>query len=596
MEPSRFDRARDALRQYYGFSDLRDGQARAIRSILAGRDSLVVLPTGGGKSLCYQLPALVLPGLTVVVSPLIALMDDQVQGLRRRRIAAAALHSGLKPSEEAHTWRSVESGVLQLMYLSPERLLSPRTLARLTGRRIAIFAVDEAHCVCEWGYDFRPDYLRLAAARDKLAPFATMALTATATPATRRDIVRVLELRQPIVVVSGFDRPNLYFGVERVGPLRDRITRIRDLVRSAAPDPVIVYAGTRTSVEAVARSLAHPNGAVDFYHAGRTANDRTSVQERFASGSLRVLVATNAFGMGVDKPDVRLVVHLAPPGSIEDYYQEAGRASRDGAPGRCLLLAGDDDRELHERFLKRSYPPEARILAFWERLVALAGNDDHVILDPPGQQGSGLHRLTPSDSDVLAILSRHGLVSFALAPPEAWRVRLLVSHAHAASCPLPLSVDASRLMQRLLKIGTPPRGDDVPLAGLLTTLTPRQAAAAVGELTRQRLLNLAPPSTHVRFLVSADARSGGRLPIDWSLRRTRAGMERARLDAMQGYVGTRRCRRRFLLRYFGQHPAPLACGDCDNCTMVGSGLHGRLAVFLRAAFRGARNDSRLRAR
>lgn len=595
MDTPRFELARQALQRFYGFSDLRDGQARAIREILAERDSLIVLPTGGGKSLCYQLPALVLPGLTVVVSPLIALMDDQVQALRRRGIAASPLHSGLSPDEEKQTWDLAERGVLRLLYLSPERLLLDRTLARLASRRIGVLAIDEAHCVCEWGYDFRPDYLRLAIARRRLEPLVTVALTATATPATRLDIVRVLELQNPNIVVSGFDRPNLHFAVERASHTRERLARIRTLIRTVAPAPAIVYAGTRGNVDSVARYLRRGEPEVDSYHAGRSSEERAAVQDRFLSGALRVLVATNAFGMGVDKPDLRLVVHLSPPGSIEDYYQEAGRASRDGAPGRCIVLAGDGDRALHERFLKSAYPPEERVTEFWNRLRQLAGSGGAVALEPVEAKGAASRRLTPTDASYLEILVRHGIVETSQAPPESWQLRLLASRAHALRYAQLAGADVAKVLEFLVDTSARVNLSTSPVSRALLngSIDRERLRDVVGELARERLVYCVPPATHVRLLINADAHAN--LPIDWQLRRKREAIERAKLDAMQDYAGTRRCRRWFLLRYFGQHPTPSACGDCDNCSPPGPGPHGRFAVLLRTALRSARHGARLRA-
>jgi ATP-dependent DNA helicase RecQ len=593
VDTTRLELARQALQRHYGFSDLREGQARAIRQILALRDSLIVLPTGGGKSLCYQLPALILPGLTIVVSPLIALMDDQVQALRRRGISAASLHSGLTPDAEKRTWRDAESGLLRLLYLSPERLLLERTLERLSAHHVAVLAIDEAHCVCQWGYDFRPDYLRLALARRRLKPGVTVALTATATPATRLDIVRVLELNHPHIVVSGFDRPNLNFAVQHVNHTRERLARIRSLVRSVSPAPAIVYAGTRSGVEAVARYLGRGESAIDCYHAGRSPIDRAQVQERFLHGDLRVLVATNAFGMGVDKPDVRLVVHLAPPGSIEDYYQEAGRASRDGAPGRCIVLSGEGDRHLHERFLKRSYPPAGDVGAFWRRLLALADPSRAVVLEPPEANGPVSARLTSPDRALLDVLVRHHIAETTPALPGTWRVRLLVTCAEALRAAERSSSEARLLIDALVAARTQPgRTPFSTLDDLATALDGDRLHAAAEELIVSQILYRVPPATHIRLL--SDAQRVTELPIDWPLRRAREAIERAKLDAMHDYVNTRRCRRWFLLRYFGQHPTPTACGDCDNCTQAGPGAHGRFVVFLRTTLRRARDGARVR--
>ncbi len=565
--------AREALKRYFGFTDLRDGQRRVVEGILGGRDTLVVLPTGGGKSLCYQLPALVLSGLTVVVSPLIALMDDQVQALRRRGIPAAALHSALSATDEAQIWREVSSGQLKLLYLSPERLLVERTLSRLSQLRVALLAIDEAHCVCEWGYDFRPSYLRLVEARRRLRPPVTVALTATATPATRADIVRVLELSAPMVVVSGFDRPNLFFAVERIEGRRERMRRIGALVRGVAPAPCIVYAGTRGSVDAIAQFLRRCTSAVDAYHAGRAADERSDVQRRFLGGDLRVLVATNAFGMGVDKPDVRLVAHLSPPGSIEDYYQEAGRASRDGAPGRCVVLAADSDRRLHDRFLDSTYPAERAIRDRWSSLCRSADGTRTVRIPLHARRGAGDLTSQPDDPALLA-LARYGAVSLQVAPVDLWRIRLLRAPAALRHDLTRLTPDAARVAEGLARIHG---SASTPV--LVRTLEMEMDAwtlrGAIAELRQARLAHLVPPMLQIRLLHEADRD----LPIDWKAHRARASGDRSRIDAMHTYVQTQRCRRWFLLRYFGQHHTHVACGACDNCTHAGSGSHGRQFVL-----------------
>lgn len=587
------ERARQVLAEHFGFSDLRDGQRRVVAGILEGCDTLVVLPTGGGKSLCYQLPALVLPGLAVVVSPLIALMDDQVQALRRRRIAASALHSGLAPADEQAVWQGVDDGTLKLLYLSPERLLADRTLGRLNGRRIALLAIDEAHCVCEWGYDFRPSYLRLASARRRLQPRVTVALTATATPATRMDIIRVLELVRPLVVVSGFDRPNLHFAAEPASGMRERYARIQSLVRQTAPAACIVYAGTRSGVEAVRRYIARSTPAVDCYHAGRSATDRASVQQRFLDGSLRVLVATNAFGMGVDKPDVRLVVHLSPPGSIEDYYQEAGRASRDGAPGTCIVLASESDRHLHERFLSSAYPPESLMRARWSQLLRAAGGTGRVSVPRAAASRPGDQSLTSDVGDpVLMALARYGLVEVAPPPIGDWRGRLLLNVGRLDAVRRDLSDEAWQVLQGIAACrgATDPLG--VSLRNTVPSLASREARRAIDELSARRMIFLVPPPIEVRLLWDRERD----LPIDWRVHRARVAGERARLDAMHEYVRTQRCRRSFILRYFGQHHTQVACGDCDNCTQAGQGTHGRQSVFLGSTLRRARDGARVRAR
>ena len=326
--------AEAVLERVWGYPAMRYHQRRAVLAVLRGRDCLAMLPTGGGKSICFQLPALIRPGLTLVVSPLISLMQDQVQALRAKGVAAAYLSSTQPPEEQAGIREALTAGQLKLLYVAPERL------ERIVGNRVPVsfLAVDEAHCISEWGHEFRPHYRALGRHRRALGRPVTLAVTATATPATRRDVVRSLGLSGPVTVTQSFDRPNLWFGVRRC---RDEATRLALAVsrlRQVGEGSAIVYVPTRNRTDGVAQALRWRGLAASPYHAGLPPAARKGLLDQFLDGSVRVMVATNAFGMGIDKPDVRLVLHLGIPARPEAYYQEAGRAGRDGAPGRCEVL------------------------------------------------------------------------------------------------------------------------------------------------------------------------------------------------------------------------------------------------------------------
>ena len=345
------------LTRHFGHAGFRPGQEDIVRSVLSGRDVLAVMPTGSGKSLGYQLPALLLPGLTLVVSPLIALMKDQVDELNRKGIRAAALHSLAPPAERRAAIAQAREGALRLLYVAPERFASEsfqRDLARLSLSR---FAVDEAHCVSEWGHDFRPDYRRLADAAGgcRRADGAEgrppiIAFTATATPEVRDDIVALLGLTHPDVYVAGFDRPNLFLDVRGVSGELEKRALLPELVGGAR---ALIYAATRKSAERAAETLAAAGIGAEAYHAGLSEAERTRVQNGFAAGSVRVVCATNAFGMGIDRPDVEAVVHFEIPGSLEAYYQEIGRGGRDGRPANATLLWNYVDVRTREFFIEK---------------------------------------------------------------------------------------------------------------------------------------------------------------------------------------------------------------------------------------------------
>jgi ATP-dependent DNA helicase RecQ len=366
--------ARQLLRHHFGHSDFRPAQLPVIQSVLAGRDTLAVLPTGGGKSVCFQIPALAFGGLTVVVSPLIALMQDQVAAAVARGIPAAALHSGAGAGERERIRRGLEQGVLRLLYVSPERLTLLAPELRQAGIRPALLAVDEAHCIAEWGHDFRPSYRGLGSARYQLGRPPAVALTGSATPEVRQDIARTLRFvpGRYDEHLGSFDRTNLWFGVVRV---RDERARLEALLRLLGDDDrmVIVYAPTRNVTEGIAGALVQAGHRAAPYHAGLTREQRGRTLDAFLDDRLDVIVATCAFGMGIDKPRIRLVVHWTLPPTPEAYYQEAGRAGRDGEFARCVLLWRAGDARLHRRQLDVTFPERRLVERLWREGEACPG-------------------------------------------------------------------------------------------------------------------------------------------------------------------------------------------------------------------------------
>ncbi|MBV9339102.1 MAG: ATP-dependent DNA helicase RecQ [Solirubrobacterales bacterium] len=420
----RYDGPRDpdALLAHFGLREFRPGQREAVAAALARRDTLVVMPTGGGKSLCYQLPGIASDALTVVVSPLIALMADQYRRLLQGGHPAAMIASGMDPAAATRALGDVRSGRARVILCSPERFASSSFLAALAQRTVDLFAVDEAHCVSEWGHDFRPDYLRLRGVMDRLGSPTVMACTATATEQVAEEISARLGLSDPYVTRAGFDRPNLSFDVialEGTGSRARKQMLLSLALSDPANRPAIVYCGTRRDVEEVTERLRSGGLPAVGYHAGMPADERASAQHRFMEGDAEIVVATNAFGMGVDKADVRAVVHWAIPKSVETYYQEVGRGGRDGDPARAILLASRVDLGRLINFIQRDGVEPEDVLVYLRRLRAYCGGATAVIDAPRADR----------DRVCLGVAERAGLC--ALEP--AWGGQLQVTFAPASS-------------------------------------------------------------------------------------------------------------------------------------------------------------------
>jgi len=358
----------EVLRRVFGFPAFRGLQEEVVEHVLAGGDALVLMPTGGGKSVCYQLPALCRPGTAIVISPLIALMDDQVAALRQLGIAAGALHSDLDPDEQRHLGRELDAGRLDLLYVSPERLLSSGTMERLQRLDIALLAIDEAHCVSQWGHEFRPEFRDLACLPARFPGVPRIALTATADPRTRADILHALDMDDARVFAASFHRPNLHVAAE---PKAGETAQLLALLKRHPNEAGIVYCGSRNKTERVAASLNGRQIPAVAFHAGLPPEEKRAAAARFRSGEAVVVVATIAFGMGIDRPDVRFVAHLDMPDSPEAYYQQIGRAGRDGDPSNTLLLYGGEDIARARYFLHTSAAPEQQKRVMRDRLEAM---------------------------------------------------------------------------------------------------------------------------------------------------------------------------------------------------------------------------------
>ena len=343
-----------ALKQHFGLPEFRAPQLEIIESVLKQQDTLVVMPTGGGKSLCFQLPALLLPGVTIVVSPLIALMKDQVDALQAKGLPAGQLNSTQSLEEQRSTLRAIRERTLKLVYVAPERFRSRGFLNAIPKDAISLFAIDEAHCLSQWGHDFRPDYMRLGEARTAIGSPPCIALTATATPDVQADIKQALNMRQPAEFVAGFARDNLSFRVRQTRSDSEKLDALAQLIQKHKTG--IVYCATRKSVDAVAEKIEALTHSLIRYHGGLSDSERNAAQDRFMRKEADIVVATNAFGMGIDRADIRFVCHYEMPGSVEAYYQEGGRAGRDGNASVCEMLFSYADKRVQDFFIEGANP------------------------------------------------------------------------------------------------------------------------------------------------------------------------------------------------------------------------------------------------
>jgi ATP-dependent DNA helicase RecQ len=540
------------LKEIFGFDSFRPGQEDVIRAVLDGRDTLAVMPTGGGKSLCYQVPALMQESLTVIVSPLISLMKDQVDSLLQSSVAeAATLHSGLSPEERWEVERRVRTGEIRMLYVAPERLRSLEFVLALRRAGVGLFVVDEAHCISEWGHNFRPDYLFLPRAIRDLGSPPVLALTATATPRVREDILRSLRMRDPEVVVTSFNRPNLTYRVVAARKKSSKLPLILQTIRRCPP-PGIVYATTRKECEELAAELCRAGVQAAAYHAGLPTSQRTEVQERFMTDELPVVVATIAFGMGVDKPNVRFVIHSSVPGSLPAYIQEAGRAGRDGEPSECAVVFRPADLGRRKRLITVNAIDGDAVGKFFRALESVA-SEGRVNVAPPS-----LAALGGVEQDAAGILLRaleeSGLVSRGYDLWAEIEVRRLDEE------PGPMRDELTAVHAALPGSGTV----RIPELARRAGLKPVVAQGAVYKLMVDGIVEAIPRGSlvDVRIKGSLDPATGRAITARLK-RQTSAAYDQIR--DVETYANLTTCRRERLLRHFGDTEDVVPCGGCDVC-------------------------------
>ncbi len=573
--PILMKRAGELLAQRFGHSAFLAGQEQAMRSILSRRNLLVVMPTGSGKSLLYQLPALMQNGLTLVISPLIALMKDQVDELARKGVPATFVNSSLGLDEQRRRLESCAKGEARLLYVAPERFQSAAFLNTIRRVKIARMAVDEAHCISEWGHDFRPDYRRLKGFREQMGSPLVTALTATATPTVQRDIVESLGLApsEVDVHVHGFDRPNLALKVVRVASSGEKASFLDAFVQARAGSGII-YAGTRKLAEELAESLRRVEPTVAVYHAGMEPDERSRAQEAFLSGRSRVVIATMAFGMGIDKPDVRFVVHVTYPASVEQYYQEIGRAGRDGKPSECVLLHDSADRRLREFFIDLNYPArdvvegvadalwaigENPVMMTYREIADLCGEDikdGHVGAAVRLLDEAGLTRAFAGEPTIGVRLCKLGSEILSLVKGASQR---RVVEAMSAVADLESTARFEMELSQIVQASG--LGDD-------------QVRRALLALDKEGMIDYDPPFRGRGIEKLAETLPPfERIPIDWARQETRRAEEERKLAQMEDYLRSPGCRRDFILRYFGEETG-VECRTCDRCEEGGQAVEG----------------------
>ena len=560
----------DMLRQYWGHQQFRPLQEEIILSALQGNDTLALLPTGGGKSICYQIPALCREGICIVISPLIALMKDQVDNLKQRGIPAAAIYAGMNQRAIDITFENACNGAYKLLYLSPERLFTDMARARLPRMNISLVAVDEAHCISQWGYDFRPPYLEIASLRPLWGEkIPILALTATATEDVVLDIQEKLGFPQQQVFRQRFVRENLSYSVLYEAKKRDKMLHV---LRSV-PGTAIVYLRSRGETKDIAKWLVEHNISAAFYHAGLTMEERSSRQTAWMNGKIRVMVCTNAFGMGIDKPDVRVVVHLMLPDNLESYFQEAGRAGRDGKKAYAVLMYSEGDADNLRRQLDASFPD----LAFIKRVYQALGSHTQLAVGAGAGESYAFDLLhfcqtykleQPRTHAALRLLEQEGWIAVSESAAAPARVQIIAERERLYDYQL-RNRQADLLTKAMLRAFPGVQQDLVAISeASLAKLCKSNLASVIQVLQaahQEGILEYQPATDKPQLTFLKDRATADQLHIDLEKLRFRRERATIRVEEAIRYAVTKRCRSRQLVAYFGDKNSE-NCGICDVCT------------------------------
>lgn len=561
---------RSVLKQYWGYDSFRPLQEDIITSVLEGHDTLGLLPTGGGKSLTFQVPALMLPGVTLVVTPLISLMKDQVDNLADRGIRAVLFHSGLTPREKDLALTRCRIGKAKIAYVSPERLQNERFLAELRSLTVSLIVVDEAHCISQWGYDFRPSYLRISSLRRLLGPdIPVLALTASATPEVTADIMKHLAFREPRVYAKSFTRDNLSYILRYADVKEPMLMR----VLQATTGSTIVYVRSRRRTRELASLLAEAGISAEAYHAGLLPEDKEMRQDRWKRDEVRVMVATNAFGMGIDKPDVRIVLHIDLPDSPEAYFQEAGRAGRDGLKAYAVILyAKSDKMTLHKR-VADTFPEKEYILQVYEHLQyyyqMAMGDGFQCIREFNLEEFCRKFKYFPVPVDsALKILTQAGYLEYTDEQDNASRILFTIRRDELYKL-REMGTEAETLIQTILRSYTGVFTDYAYISedtlAIRTGLTRQQIYNILVTLTKRRIVDYIPHKKTPYIIYTRERLELRYLHIPASVYEERKARYEARIKAMEEYVTSESvCRSRMLLRYFGEKNEH-NCKQCDVC-------------------------------